>query len=494
MERIYRAVFEAAADGIFVIDAAGAIRFVNDAAGALLALDAAALIGRSLGEFVPDPAERAALVAPADAAGNCARREIEMQRDDSYRFPAEIVRRAVVGNDGRDGGPMLIVIAHDISARRAAHNTLHARDELLRAIIAMAPEAIIVIDPAGTIISFSAAAERIFGHQAAAMLGRNVRVLMPEPYRGQHDSYLARYLATGEKRIIGIGRVVVGQRADGTIFPIELQISEVEAGGRRLFAGFVRDLTEQQEAERRFQDLHTKLLHASRLSTLGRMATTLAHELNQPLSAIANYVQAGAHLLATGQAALLPKVADALARAGEQAARAGGIIQRLRGFVARGESEKTETDLNALVEEAAALALVGAREHGIHVTFALAPALPPVLVDRVQVQQVVLNLVRNAVEALQPCTRREITVTTTRGGDHAEISVADSGPGIAPEIRAEIFSPFVSTKPDGMGLGLSICREIVESQGGRLTVVSAPETGAVFRFTLPLAEEMRDDA
>ncbi len=488
MERVYQAIFEVAADGIFVIGAEGAVVLANPAAGALLASDEAALIGRPIGEFLRDPADAEALL-PRPVARVSGPREMEAIRSDGYRFPVEVTLRDVA----RDDGPALVAIAHDISSRRATRDILLAREELLRAIIATVPEAVIVIDAEGTIISFSAAAERMFGHPAAAMLGRNVRMLMPEPYRGQHDSYLAHYLATGEKRIIGIGRIVVGQRADGSTFPIELQVGEVEAGGRRLFAGFVRDLTEQQETERRLQDLHGKLLHASRLSTLGRMASTLAHEINQPLTAIANYVQAGRQLLASGRAELLPKVADALARAGEQAARAGAIIQRLRSFVTRGESERKPEDLNALVEEAAALALVGAREYSIRVTFALAPDLPPVLADRVQVQQVVLNLVRNAVEVLQPCARREITVTTAAlSEEFAEITVTDSGPGIAQEVREQLFSPFVSTKRDGMGLGLSICREIVESHGGRISVASTPETGSpesgtVFRFTLAFA-------
>ena len=381
---------------------------------------------------------------------------------------------------GRAAAPRLPVVRGDDEAQ-------------LRSILATVPDAMVVIGETGIIERFSRAAERLFGYAAAEVLGRNVSLLMPAPYRDQHDSFLARYRAIGERRIIGIGRIVVGQRADGSTFPIELQVGEVEAGGRRLFAGFVRDLTEQQETERRLQDLHGKLLHASRLSTLGRMASTLAHEINQPLTAIANYVQAGRQLLASGRAELLPKVADALARAGEQAARAGAIIQRLRSFVTRGESERKPEDLNALVEEAAALALVGAREYSIRVTFALAPDLPPVLADRVQVQQVVLNLVRNAVEVLQPCARREITVTTAAlSEEFAEITVTDSGPGIAQEVREQLFSPFVSTKRDGMGLGLSICREIVESHGGRISVASTPETGSpesgtVFRFTLAFA-------
>lgn len=488
MERIYRAVFESAADGIFVTGADGVIRVVNEAAGALLGTATDLLVGRNIRDFFADGEVAATLIPAGSARGG--RREIMMRRDDGDRFPAEIVLRDVARADG----PALVMIAHDISTRRATQSALLAREELLRAIIATAPEAVIVIDDTGSIISFSAAAERMFGHPAAAILGRNVRLLMPEPYRSQHDSYMHHYLTTGERRIIGIGRVIVAQRADGETFPIELQIGEVVANGRRLFTGFIRDLTEQEETERRLQDLHTKLLHTSRLSELGRMASTLAHEINQPLTAIANYVQAGRQLLASGRADLLPRVSDAIAKAGEQAARAGAIIQRLRGFVARGENETRPEDLTALVEEAAALALVGAREYGIRVHLVLATDLPPVLVDRVQVQQVVLNLVRNAVEVLQPCPKREITVATAARGEFAEVTIEDSGPGIAAEIRDQIFSPFVSTKEDGMGLGLSICREIVERHGGQIDVSSSPGQGTRFRFTLPFAlEEMADE-
>jgi two-component system sensor kinase FixL len=377
----------------------------------------------------------------------------------------------------------------DITERQVAATVVLEQEERLRSILDTVPDAIIVIDETGVIESYSAAAQRLFGHTAPQVVGRNVRMLMPSPYREAHDGYLQRYLQTGERRIIGIGRVVVGQRADGSTFPMELHVGEMRVDSRRLFTGFVRDLSELQQTKKRLQDVHAELLHASRLSMMGRMASTLAHEINQPLTAIANYVQAAKHMLASGRPEQTARVAETLEKVAAQAIRAGVIIQRMRDFMTRGETERRFEDLNNVVEEASALALVGAREYGIRVNFQLDADLPAVLIEKVQIQQVVLNLVRNAVEVLQSCARREITVGTARHADPelAEILIADSGPGLPEEVSSRIFQPFVSTKPHGMGLGLSISREIVERHGGQLRAVSTPE-GTTFCFTLPFAD------
>ena len=318
-------------------------------------------------------------------------------------------------------------------------------------------------------------------------MGQNVSLLMPSPYREEHDAYIERYRRTGERRIIGIGRVVMGQRADGSAFPMELHVGEMRPGGRRLFTGFARDLTEVQRTKRRLQELQADFLHSSRLSTMGRMAATLAHEMNQPLTAIANYVQAARTLLEKGDPGTASRIAGVLAKAAAQAERAGAIILRLREFVARGATERRPEDLNKVVEEAAALALIGAREQGVHVGFRLESELPPVMIDKVQIQQVVLNLVRNALEAMATGERRALSIATSADaeGGGAAVVVTDTGPGLPPEILSHLFEPFVSTKKQGMGLGLSICREIVESYGGKLEAGRAPGGGTMFRFTLP---------
>jgi two-component system sensor kinase FixL len=318
---------------------------------------------------------------------------------------------------------------------------------------------------------------------------------MPSPYREQHDGYLQRYLATGERRIIGIGRLAVGLRKDGSTFPMELAVGEVHSGERRFFTGFIRDLTERQETEKRMQELHAELVHMSRFTALGEMASTLAHELNQPLSAVANYLKGSRRLLAGGQADALPAVADAVDQAMDQALRAGQIIKRLRNFVSRGESVRQFEDLPKLIEEASALALVGVKELGVHVTFALEPKAERVFVDKVQIQQVLLNLIRNALEAMQDSVERDLVLAARQAdGDMIELSVADSGPGVAPDIAAQLFQPFITTKAQGMGLGLSISRTIVAAHGGRLWAEGNPGGGTVFRLTLRAVAEEPGDA
>ena len=223
----------------------------------------------------------------------------------------------------------------------------------------------IVINERGIVQSFSVAAERLFGYGPNEVIGKNIKMLMPSPYRESHDGYLERYLRTGERRIIGIGRVVVGERKDGSTFPMELSVGEMRSADQRFFTGFIRDLTERQKTEARLQELQTELVHISRLTAMGEMASALAHELNQPLSAIANYLKGAKRLLADRTDDDSKVVRGAMDKAAEQSLRAGQIIRRLRDFVARGESERRVESINKLIEEASALALVGAKEHGV---------------------------------------------------------------------------------------------------------------------------------
>jgi two-component system sensor kinase FixL len=362
---------------------------------------------------------------------------------------------------------------------------LLAREAHLRSILDTIPDAMIVIDELGVMQSFSSAAERLFGYTAAEAIGRNVNTLMPSPYREAHDGYLLRYLRTGERRIIGIGRVVVGERRNGSTFPMELSVGEMRSSDQRFFTGFVRDLTERQETEARLQELQSELVHISRLTAMGEMASALAHELNQPLSAIANYLKGSRRLLESSTDAGSAKLRDALEKAGDQALRAGQIIRRLRDFVSRGEGERRVESVSKLVEEASALALVGAKEHGVRVKFQFDPAVDTVLADRVQIQQVLLNLMRNAIEAMVDSARRELVLATIPVADEmVEVSVADTGTGLAEEVSRQLFQPFVTTKRQGMGVGLSISRTIVQAHGGQIWTEPNPGGGTVFRFTL----------
>lgn len=364
------------------------------------------------------------------------------------------------------------------------HSVLVEQEAHLQSILDTVPDAMIVIDDAGVIQSFSAAAERLFGYSADEASGRNVSILMPAPYREAHDGYLERYRDTGERRIIGIGRVIVGMRKDGSTFPMELSVGEMGSGERRFFTGFIRDITERRQAEGSLQELQSELIHMSRLTALGEMGSALAHELNQPLSAIGNYLNGVRRMLAGDPDPAVVK--DALDRAAAQTLRAGEIIRRLRDFVSRGEIERRVESVSKIVEEASALALVGAKEQDVRVAMTLSSDADAVLADRVQIQQVLLNLIRNALEAMVGSPVRRLMISSVVDGDMAQVSVADTGPGLAEEIRANLFQPFMTTKAQGMGVGLSICRTIVESHGGRIWCDPAQGGGAVFRFTLPL--------
>ncbi len=377
-------------------------------------------------------------------------------------------------------------------ARRQADaitRDLVMREEHLRSILETVPDAMVVIDEAGLIRDFSHAAERLFGWRSHEVSGRNVSMLMPSPYREAHDGYLERYYRTGERRIVGTGRVVVGERRDGSTFPMELAVGELRLGEQRFFTGFIRDLTERQQTETRLQELQSELVHVSRLTALGEMASSLAHEINQPLGAIANYL-GGAKMLLEREEIPRERLAGAVGKAAGEALRAGEVIRRLREFLARGEAERRIEHLPKLIEEASALALVGAKELDVRVRLDLHSTVDLVLADRVQIQQVVLNLMRNAIDAMEEAGRRDLLVKIVPAEDGmALISVADSGPGISPDIADRLFQPFVTTQPAGMGVGLSICRTIVEAHGGRIWVEANPTGGTIFRFTLPRVDK-----
>jgi two-component system sensor kinase FixL len=363
-----------------------------------------------------------------------------------------------------------------------------AREAHLASILDTVPDAMIVIGEDGTVQSFSSAAERLFGYSAAEVVGKNVKLLMPSPYRENHDRYIAEYLRTGQRRIIGIGRVVVGERKDGSTFPMELAVGEMRSSDRHFFTGFIRDITQRQESEARLQELQSELVHVSRLTAMGQMASALAHELNQPLLAIVGYMKGSRRLLESGAEDRLGLLRDAMDKAGDQALRAGQIIRRLREFVGRGDSERRVESVKKLIEEASALALVGTKDQGVRVRFQFDPAVDLVLVDKVQIQQVLLNLLRNAVEAMQASQRRELVIFTAAGDDEmVVVSVADTGSGIAQELMSQLFQPFVTNKRHGMGVGLSICRTIVEAHGGQITVEPNPAGGTIFRFTVRAA-------
>ena len=472
-------------DAIVGKDLEGTVTDWNAAAERIFGYGAADIIGRPIALLVPpgqEEEEREILrrIARGERVEHF---ETKRRRKDGKIIEVSVTISPVTDRDGKIVGASKI--ARDVTAANRAQQTLLEREGLLQSVLDTVPDAMIVIDTKGTIQSFSKAAERLFGYSANEATGRNVNILMPEPDHSRHDAYLARYMRTGEKRIIGVGRLVIGKKRDGTTFPMELAVGEVKLGARQFFTGFVRDLTEREQTQQKLQELQAELVHMARFTALGEMASTLAHELNQPLTAVASYLNGARRLIDGGKPADLPVARGAIESAAEQALRAGQIIRRLREFLARGESDRQQEDIRALIEEASALALVGAREVGVRFNLQVPENVPPVLADKVQIQQVVLNLMRNAIEAMAESAARELTVSIfPAAGSLVQVDVADTGTGIAPDIMAQLFQPFVTSKPHGMGVGLSISRTIVEAHGGRLWAEARPGGGTVFHMTV----------
>ena len=489
--------------------------------------------------------------------------------------------------------------------------------ELFRALVDTAVDGIIVTDTVGVIQLCSRSAEKMFGFAASEMIGRNISMLMPEPYRTGHDGYLAHYRRTGEKKIIGIGREVVGQRKDGSLFPMYLSVGEGVAEGKGFFVGIIRDLrdikrerasrddasrllglvvassndaivsttlkgviaswnasaqrifgysereamgrhisilfppdlldkeadmvarlqrgekiqnfqtrrrhkaghdllvslsvalvvdkegepigisrtardiTESAAAELKALRLQEELAHVARLTAMGQMSAAIAHELNQPLTAVTNYVKAAQRLLGPDDPApqQVARAKDAMEKAAGQTLRAGTIIRSLRDFVEKRESEKRPEDLNRIVREALELTFVGSLHSDIRTETALDPGLPPVVVDKVHIQQVLVNLIRNSMEAMAHAPQRKLSIATRYVAPrHAEITVRDTGPGLAPEVKDRLFQPFVTTKESGMGIGLRICQSMIEAHSGSIRALDEERQGATFEIHLPLKQ------
>ncbi len=475
---------------IYMLDPAGEVTIWNKGAERLKGWSEKEIVGKPSSLFYPQAA--VAVGKPAadlEAARTTGRLEEEdwRLRKDGSEFLAHVTITPLYDSRGALKGFGKVI--RDVTEERAADRKLSASASQFRSILATVPDPMIVINETGEILSFSSAAERLFGFRESEIVGSNVSRLMPSPDQEQHDSYLRRYLSTGEKRIIGRGRTVTGHRRDGTTFPMELAVGEAITEGARVFTGFIRDMTEKQATDERIEELRSGLVHAARVSAMGTMASTLAHELNQPITAVVNYVRGVRNLMRDGDPQDIPMMQEALDDATNEAMRAGGIVRRLREFVARGEVEKSVEDLPALVEEASKLALIGARERGIETIFALDSSAGPVLVDKVQTQQVLINLMRNAIEAMSDAPVRRLTISSrAEGPGLVRVTVADTGPGVAPEIAEHLFRAFNSTKATGMGLGLSICRTIVEANGGRIWMEPREGGGSEFHFTLVRAD------
>ncbi|NIR29951.1 MAG: PAS domain S-box protein [Gammaproteobacteria bacterium] len=474
---------------IVVLDRSGRIVFVNRACERIT--------GYSADELQGDAIERLLLPEEADSV-----REI-FARIVGGEFPNRHTNHWI-GKDGRrrlirwsntaitgpDGSVAWVIgTGTDISPVKRAGDSLYEMRQRAQAVLDTVVDGIVVIDEQGVIETFNPAAERIFGFSAAEVIGHNLSVLMPSPHRERHGQYLRRYLETGEKRIIGLGREVIGRRKSGETFPMELAVGEVRLPEKRLFTGMVRDITERQRADEEAHKRLEELAHASRLAAMGEMATGLAHELNQPIMAIVSFADACLRMQQSGK--LRPEaLGDALRQIAEQGTRAGRIVRHLRQFVRKTEATYVPVDLNEVVHDVLRLLEHEIRQSQVRVQLDLDDALPPVCADRLQIEQVVLNLAHNAIDAMTKNTEPahaafSIRTHCSTAGTVA-FTIRDAGMGLSREAEKRLFEPFYTTKPQGLGMGLSISRSIIEAHGGHLSATNNPDRGATFNFDLPM--------
>ena len=375
-------------------------------------------------------------------------------------------------------------------------------DDRFTALIDAAVDGIFIINSDGIIEVANQAVEKMLGYNLAEIIGQNINVLMPSPHRAQHDSYLQHYLDTGEAKIIGIGREVEAQKKDGSLLQIYLSVGRYEKNDDIKFVGIIHDLSAQkqkesalEQAEQEIHQLVNRLAHVSRIGVMGEMAASIAHEINQPLTAIASYAQACNRLLSADKTRT-DEIVSALGKISDQAIRAGDIIRSMRTWIRDQDTRRQSCSCNHLVSEVAELAGMEARNSEIVLQLSLEPGPTDIVCDPVQIQQVMLNLIKNAIDVLagfqpvdQDIERRILIETKCLPQDRMQVTVTDNGPGIEEEVAGNLFNPFFTTKEDGMGMGLSICQTIIRAHGGELSFKSNSREGASFYFILPTAVE-----
>ncbi|WP_380874048.1 hypothetical protein ACFB49_45470 [Sphingomonas sp. DBB INV C78] len=474
---------------IVLTNEAGTILHWSKGAERLYQWTAEEAIGRNKHELlVARGADHLADVVGCLNSGEAREKEIvEYRRDGSELHVLEQARLLPIRSQD---APLIVLSMTDVTEREQRAAVLAARESEIRSILEASPDGILTIDADGRIRSFNPTAERLFGYAAKDVLGHDRRMLLPVRFRTDFDADFSRLIA--DKAHPGPTlQHIIGLRSDGSEFPVELAMGTAQLGDERIFTIFIRDVTEKIAAQDRQTELREELLHVSRLSAMGEMAAGLAHELNQPLAAATNFLGAVEMLLAADEASS-PRVRELVGLASSQTLRAGDIIQRLRAFVSKGEVDVRAEPIADIMADAIGLALTSMEQQRVDIRYDLDAARPVILADRVQIQQVLVNLIRNAIDAQedQVGVHPEILLISRGATDGMiEISVCDNGPGIAPEILQRPYEPFMSTKAGGMGIGLSICRRIVEFHGGQLRAENRAEGGACVRFTVPAFQQ-----
>lgn len=489
-ERTTNLLVDLALNALVLVDRAGVIIRVNPQAEKLFGYGTDELLGKSVEELVPaawrtrHPEYRDAFFANPAVRSMGAGRDLHGRRKDGSEFPIEIGLNPLQADDEL----MVVASVVDITERRRA-------EERFRLVVESAPSAMVLVDDSGAIILVNRQTEQLFGYRRDELLGQPVELLVPERFRARHPAYRREFFLHPETRPMGAGRDLRGRRRDGVEFPVEIGLTPIAYDDGWVILSSIVDITERQEAEDQARRQMTELAHAQRLSTVGELFSGLAHEINQPLAAAANYARTCLrHARGDGELDR-DKLVEWVEKAAGQTARAIEILGRVGTYVRREESRFTQLSLNLIVQDVLSihgLTLVAA--HGGRVPppeLALQENLPRVSGDRIQIEQVLVNLIRNGIEAMAdlPFSARRLLIATSADKNNVTVSVADHGHGLAPDQLAKLFSPFFTTKPQGMGLGLSISRTIIEAHGGELLAESEAGKGATFSFRLPAAKD-----
>lgn len=487
---IFRAFLAAAPDGVVMVDGKGSILFFSAACERLFGYRENEVVGKSANAIVRASSDEKHFghLPGFGEKGNpwqrSANRKVLGRRKDRSKF---LLNMSV--GEGIFEGQKIFVGVLRRPADREPDETIREREARLRSIVATIPDALVTIDEEGVVESFSASASNLFGYRAEEIVGKNIKVLIPTPFR-ELESSPSYFVHAGERTIPGNRRVVIGRRSDDSAFPMEIALGEIHREGKRFFTCFLRDVTHRPGTEQRLEDLQAELIHMSRLSAMGQMTAAIAHELNQPLAAISNFIRAAKRTLKSAHIDSNVKgpVEELIDKAAHQTLGTGAIIRNLREFVEKRTKSRRPENLNRIVEQSLALAFANAADRSVKVRLELDPTLAPVMVDKVQIQQVLINLIHNSIEAMFFSERHELVISTSpRDEAFAYVTVQDSGSGMSQDVAAHLFQPFVTSKKSGMGIELTICQSIIEAHGGRIRLLESTPTGTRFQFELPFA-------
>jgi PAS domain S-box-containing protein len=493
-----QAVVDTAVDGVIAIDARGRVLMFNPACEHMFGYSAEDVLGQNVKMLMPEPYQSGHDAYLHNYRESGERkiigigREVLGRKKNGATFPMDLS----VGEAFEDGEPIFVGVIRDLTERKAAEKALRESSERMRAVVETAVDGVILIDAFGNILMFNPACQRLFGYRAWEVIGQNVRMLMPHPYRGEHDGYIANYRKTGEAKVIGAGREVTGLRKDGSIFPMDLSVGEAKQEGESIFVGIIHDLSSRKRTEE-------QLVQAQKMETVGQLSGGIAHDFNNLLTVILGNAEALALRLKADKA--LRHLADNIADAAERGAQ---LTQRLLAFSRRQILQPTAINCNALVENMQALLSRTLRED-IDLRVKVSPKPVRALADPAQLESALLNLALNAQDAMPKggtltLTTEEIELDAdslgpaadVRAGCYVSVSVTDDGTGMHADTLAHVFEPFFTTKEvgKGSGLGLSMVYGFAKQSNGHVTIYSELGLGTSVRLYLPVADALTEAA